>query len=79
MLTSGLLVGWMLISAVLSTETVFTPLAFVVVINTFLIGIVLSAIGLIALYIGAIHTEVLNRPLYLVRETIDSSITRLEN
>jgi polyisoprenyl-phosphate glycosyltransferase len=47
----------------------FTPIALAVVANTFLIGVVLVAIGLVALYIGTIHTEVINRPLYLVRET----------
>jgi dolichol-phosphate mannosyltransferase len=45
---------------------IYTPLAMVVVINTFLIGIVLMAMGLVALYVGIIHTEVINRPLYIV-------------
>jgi dolichol-phosphate mannosyltransferase len=48
----------------------FTSLAFIVVANTFLMGIVLIAIGLVALYIGNIHTEVINRPLYIVRERL---------
>lgn len=47
----------------------FTPLAIVVMVNTFLIGFVLMAIGLVALYIGTIHTEVINRPLYVVSNT----------
>ena len=49
------------------------PLVFgyLVVANTFLIGIVLMAIGLVALYIGTIHTEVINRPLYVVRERLN--------
>lgn len=50
-----------------------TPLAFVVVINTFLMGIVLMSIGLVALYIGTIHTEVINRPLYVVRHRLNFS------
>jgi glycosyltransferase involved in cell wall biosynthesis len=33
----------------------------------FLVGIVLMSLGLIATYIAAIHTEVMNRPLYVVR------------
>ena len=49
----------------------YTLLAMVVVANTFFIGIVLMAIGLVALYIGTIHTEVINRPLYVVREKIN--------
>jgi glycosyltransferase involved in cell wall biosynthesis len=34
----------------------------------FLIGIVLACLGLIALYIGQIHIEVTNRPLYVLRK-----------
>jgi dolichol-phosphate mannosyltransferase len=69
--TSGLLLAWMLGSYVLGNQMFYTPLAIVVVANTFLIGIVLIAIGLVALYIGTIHTEVVNRPLYIVRERLN--------
>lgn len=34
----------------------------------FLVGVMLACLGLIALYIAHIHTEVVNRPLYVVRE-----------
>lgn len=68
---SGLLLAWMLITRFFLEPAMFTSLAFVVVANTFLIGIVLMAIGLVALYIGHIHTEVINRPLYVVRERIN--------
>ncbi len=37
------------------------------ILNVFLIGLVLSCLGLIALYIGNIHDEVAGRPLYVVR------------
>jgi glycosyltransferase involved in cell wall biosynthesis len=37
------------------------------IINVFLIGIVLMALGIIAIYIGRINEEVSNRPLYVVR------------
>ena len=67
---SGLLLAWMLLNYALGTPIAYTPLAIVVVANTFLIGIVLMAIGLVALYVGTIHTEVINRPLYIVRERI---------
>lgn len=50
---------------------IFSPLAIVVLANTFLIGIVLMCIGLVALYVGTIHTEVINRPLYVIREKIN--------
>lgn len=69
--TSGLLLAWMLTNFMFLNKEAFTPLAIVVVINTFLIGIVLIAIGLVALYIGTIHTEVVNRPLYIVREQLN--------
>lgn len=35
---------------------------------TFLVGIILISLGLVALYIANIHKEVLGRPLYIVRE-----------
>lgn len=38
------------------------------IINVFLIGVVLMALGAIALYIGKIDTEVTGRPLYVVRK-----------
>lgn len=69
--SSGGLLIWMLLAQVFESMGFFTPLAIVVVANTFFIGIVLMSIGLVALYIGNIHTEVINRPLYVVRETIN--------
>lgn len=69
--SSGLLLVWMLIANYVLGLRMFTPLAIVMVSNTFLIGIVLMAIGLVALYIGTIHTEVINRPLYVIREKIN--------
>ncbi len=47
----------------------FTGTAMLAVINLFLVGIMLSCLGLIALYIGNIHHEVINRPMYIVRST----------
>ena len=48
----------------------FTNLALVVVFNTFLFGILLTSIGLLGLYIGQIHYEVKNRPLYFISNKI---------
>jgi len=45
----------------------FTGTACLGILTIFLIGIVMVALGLIALYIATIHTEVINRPLYAVR------------
>jgi polyisoprenyl-phosphate glycosyltransferase len=63
---------WMVVNSLISGGWHYTPLAMAVIANTFLIGIVLMAIGLVALYIGTIHIEVINRPLYLVREKTSS-------
>ena len=68
-LVSGSILAWMLASHFFFPELNYTPLAMFVVLNTLLTGILLSALGLIALYIGKIYGEVLQRPLYAVRET----------
>ena len=75
---SGTLLAWMLGSYLISDERAYTPLAIVVVANTFLIGIVLMAIGMVALYIGTIHTEVVNRPLYIVRERLNFDVKAVD-
>jgi dolichol-phosphate mannosyltransferase len=49
----------------------FSGSATLAVIILFLIGIVLSCLGLIALYIAHIHEEVINRPLYVIRRTVN--------
>lgn len=72
---SGGLLLWMIANYLIHSRWDYTPLAIVVVANTFLIGIVLMAIGLVALYVGNIHTEVINRPLYIVRERLNFSET----
>jgi dolichol-phosphate mannosyltransferase len=67
---SGSLAIWMMVNYVFKAHFNYTPLAIFVVLNTFLIGLTLIAIGLVAFYIGVIHTEVLNRPLYIIRSRI---------
>jgi dolichol-phosphate mannosyltransferase len=75
--SSFLLLAWMLIGPMFSpTRFVYTPLAKVVVGNTFLIGIVLTAMGVMSLYIAKIYAEVLDRPLYAVRQLINFSSER---
>lgn len=68
-------VSFLLLLVMLITELfntlVFTILAFVVVSNTLLIGIVLMCLGFIALYIARIHDEVTNRPLYIIRNKVN--------
>lgn len=47
----------------------YTPLAKALVFNTLLIGVVLTALGIVGLYVGRIHEEVRARPLFTVRAT----------
>ena len=42
--------------------------AILAIIILFLVGIILVCMGLMAWYIGSIHNEVINRPLYIVRK-----------
>ena len=49
----------------------FRPIAFFAVLNSLLCGFILVCLGLMALYIGNTYSEVLRRPLYIVRETIN--------
>ncbi len=70
---SGGLFIWMISNYLVFKIWIYTPLAMVVVINTFLIGIVLMALGLVALYVGVIHTEVINRPLYIIRARLNKN------
>lgn len=61
----GLLLA-MVANYLLAEQVIYTPLAIFVVANTFLIGLVLMLIGLVAIYIGNIQTEVLGRPSYII-------------
>jgi polyisoprenyl-phosphate glycosyltransferase len=70
-LVSGLLLAAMLVTRWFIDPGMFTPIAILGVSNLFLIGIVLISLGFIALYIARIHSEVINRPLYIVREKVN--------
>ncbi|MFC1645079.1 glycosyltransferase family 2 protein [Patescibacteria group bacterium] len=72
-ITSGsfLLFAFMIVTRFFSETIVFSPIAYVIVANTLLIGIVLTCLGFIALYIARIHDEVINRPLYIIRNKIN--------
>jgi polyisoprenyl-phosphate glycosyltransferase len=65
-----LLLCYMILVQFIIKANLFTPLAFFAVFNTFLSGIVLCSLGMIALYIGHIHAEVISRPLYIVQESV---------
>jgi dolichol-phosphate mannosyltransferase len=76
--TSFFLLAWMLIAPLFNAARfVYTPLAKVVVGNTLLIGIVLTALGVMSLYIAKIYAEVLDRPLYAVRQLVNFSVDRV--
>lgn len=71
---SGLLGAFILVEKYLLGDPLglhFSGPAILAVINLFLVGIVLSCLGIIALYIANIHGEVINRPLYAVRRRKD--------
>ena len=68
---SGILLSIMLLNEWFFHWNYFTPIAIVVVGNTFLIGLVLCGLGMLAMYIGNIHTEVINRPLYIIKNRIN--------
>ena len=72
-LTLSLSVLFYMIVTQFAFSAIYTPLAYFVVFNTLLFGVVLAALGMIALYIGHIHTEVVRRPLYIVQERIGFS------
>ncbi|HTH72591.1 MAG TPA: glycosyltransferase family 2 protein [Candidatus Pristimantibacillus sp.] len=46
----------------------FTGTDMLAIMTVFLVGVVLACMGLVSLYIASIHAEVINRPLYVVRE-----------
>lgn len=70
---SGLLGFFMFLNQIIFEtfwQPVFSGTAMLATLTIFLIGIVLMCLGLIALYVGNIHSEVLGRHLYIVRDTI---------
>ncbi len=69
-LVSSILLSIMLIIRFFINAKLFTGLAFLAVGNTLLMGIILVGVGLVAMYVGKIHIEVLGRPLYIIRERL---------
>jgi dolichol-phosphate mannosyltransferase len=49
----------------------FSSVAILAVFNTVLIGLVLTALGLMSLYISKIYSETQNRPLVVVRRAVN--------
>jgi dolichol-phosphate mannosyltransferase len=67
-LLSGTLGVFIFITDFVTGSMNFSGPAILAVIILFLIGIVLICLGLIALYIANIYTEVNNRPMYVIRK-----------
>lgn len=49
----------------------FSGPAMLAVAILFLVGVILICLGLIALYVGNIHVEVINRPMYVIKKRIN--------
>jgi dolichol-phosphate mannosyltransferase len=47
--------------------------AFLAILLVFMVGVVLTCLGLVSLYIANIHSEVTNRPLYVIREDTEEA------
>ncbi len=60
----------MLVFKFILHSAIFSSISYIIVTNTFVLGVVLMALGIMALYIGQIHAEVIGRPLYVIREKI---------
>lgn len=71
---SFLLLCFMSIHYFILRTDLFSSISFVIVFNTLVLGVVLMSQGIMALYIGQIHGEVIGRPLYVIRETVGSDI-----
>jgi dolichol-phosphate mannosyltransferase len=57
----------------------FTGTDMLAIMILFLVGVMLACMGLISLYIANIHTEVVNRPLYVVRKRSRRTARLLES
>lgn len=60
---------WTVIAVRFIHPMYYTPLAQATVFNTLLIGVLLTAVGTLGVYIARIHDEVLGRPLFTIRSS----------
>lgn len=71
-MASAVSLSWMFLAIhYVDPRFYYTPLAQATVFNTLLIGVLLTAIGVLGLYIARIHDEVLARPLFAVRGSLN--------
>ncbi|MFZ2256408.1 MAG: hypothetical protein WAW59_07010 [Patescibacteria group bacterium] len=64
---SSIMAVIVIIDKVTVNQFSFSNIVLIVILNTWILGITLMALGLIALYIANIHEEVIRRPLYIVK------------
>ena len=63
---TGLLI-FVLVHERIDADALYTPLAKLVIVIAILMGIVLTALGIVSVYVARIYAEVVRRPLYVVR------------
>ncbi len=68
---SLILLVYMGVTVLFFNPLMFRAIAFFAVLNALLSGFIMVCVGLIAVYIGNMHSEVQGRPLYIVRETLN--------
>lgn len=49
----------------------FSPTIILVIFNTFLIGFVITCLGIVAIYISYLYKEIIKRPTYLISEKVN--------
>jgi len=70
--SSGILLTFQILDKLWITHFGFSNLGIVIVINTMMMGVVMISIGLLGLYIANINEEAIHRPIYIVKEKINS-------
>jgi glycosyltransferase involved in cell wall biosynthesis len=68
---SSILAIFVIFDKLISQLYAFSNIVLIVILNTWIMGITLMALGFIALYIANIHEEVIGRPLYIVRKKLN--------
>jgi dolichol-phosphate mannosyltransferase len=73
-IASGLLGVFILVQSIIMHDPLglkITGTAMLAVMLLFLVGIVLSCLGIMSYYLAAMYTETLARPLYVIRKSKD--------
>jgi len=68
---SALFITFSVIYFLVNRSWYFSPLVNLVMFNAFLIGLVLICLGIMSLYISYVYNEVVDRPLYIVSDSVN--------